>query len=184
MELADLIKDCQLNNVAAQKCVYDRFAKQMFLLCQRYLRDEGTAEEVMMNGFLQFFQKIGQFQYINEAGTVGWMKKIMVNECLMQIRRGHSFLQVATDDMPEMDAGDDIFARLGATEIFQLIMKLPPGYRTVFNLYAVEKYGHKEIAKMLGISEGTAKSQFHKARMQLQQLIRKQNEYYAIGSAK
>jgi RNA polymerase sigma factor (sigma-70 family) len=184
MELAQLIKECRGGSITAQKYLYDRYAQPMFLLCRRYLRNDGTAEEVLMNGFLQFFQQLHRFQYTGDAATYAWIKKIMVNECLMQLRRQHSFLQVATDDIPESSSVQDPLEKLEAAEIYVLITQLPLGYRTVFNLYAIEHYSHAEIAKMLGISEGTSKSQCHKARQLLRQMIRQQNEYYVREQVK
>jgi RNA polymerase sigma factor (sigma-70 family) len=184
MELAQLIKECKGGSITAQKYLYDRYAQPMFLVCRRYLRNDATAEEVLMNGFLQFFQQLHRFQFSGEAATHAWIKKIMVNECLMQLRRQHSFLQVATDDLPEGSTGTDPLEKMEAAEIYRLITQLPLGYRTVFNLYAIEQYTHAEIAKLLGISEGTSKSQVHKARQLLQQMIRQQNEYYVREQVK
>jgi RNA polymerase sigma factor (sigma-70 family) len=136
-----------------------------------------------MNGFLRFFQTIGKFEYRNEGSLVAWLKKIMVNECLMELRKQHSFLQVA-DEPVDMVDDPEVFDRMNAADIYRLILQLPVGYRTVFNLFSVENFSHAEIAKMLAISEGTSKSQFHKARKLLQQMVTTQNEYYAVQENK
>jgi RNA polymerase sigma-70 factor (ECF subfamily) len=132
-----------------------------------------------MNGFLKFFQTIDRFEYVNDAATFAWLKKLMVNGCLMELRMHSSFLQVAMDELPEVVQDEAVLHQLSAAEIFKLITKLPPGYRTVFNLFEVEGYTHKEIAAMLSISEGTSKSQLSKAKQMLQQLLHQQNSFYA-----
>lgn len=179
MDLHQLIKECKKGSVTAQKYLFDRFAKQMFIVCRRYMKNDETAEEQLMNGFLKFFQTIERFEYLNEASTVAWIKKLMVNECLMELRKNSSFLKVATDELPEVAEDEAALHQLSAAEIFKLITQLPPGYRTVFNLFEAEGYTHKEIAAMLGISEGTSKSQLSKAKQMLQQLLHQQNSFYA-----
>lgn len=180
MELQQLVKECGKGRASAQKALYERFARPLFLLCRRYLRNDEAAEEVLHNGFLKCFDGIGRLAWVNEAATVGWLKRIMVNECLMHLRRHNSFLQVALEDAPELPEDERILEGLEASEIFQLITRLPTGYRTVFNLYVLEEYSHKEIAVLLGISEGTSKSQLSKARQLLQQFLIQSNPDYAL----
>jgi RNA polymerase sigma-70 factor (ECF subfamily) len=179
MELQQLLKECKQGSITAQKYLFDRFAKQMFIVCRRYMKNDETAEEQLMNGFLKFFQTIERLEYVNDASTVAWLKKLMVNECLMELRRKSSFLQAAADDLPETAVDETALHQLSAAEIVKLITLLPPGYRTVFNLYEVEGYTHKEIAALLHISEGTSKSQLSKAKQMLQQLLQQQNNFYA-----
>jgi RNA polymerase sigma-70 factor (ECF subfamily) len=184
MELQQLVKECKKGSVTAQKYLFDHYAVSMFLLCRRYLKTDESAEEVMMNGFLKFFNSLNKLNYINDAATAGWLKKIMVNECLMYLRSNNSFLQAATDDVPEVLLDEEIISRLSAAEILKLISQLPLGYRTVFNLYEMENHSHKEIAFLLGISEGTSKSQLNKAKAFLQQLLIENNSEYACRKFK
>ena len=184
MELHQLLKECRKQRITAQRYFFDQFATSMFLLCRRYLKNDETAEEVMMNGFLKFFASLNKFEYINDAAVVGWLKKIMVNECLMQLRSTNSFLQVAIDDMPEVVADEQIIEKMSAEEIFRLITQLPVGYRTVFNLFELENKSHKEIAELLGINEGTSRSQLSKAKQMLQQLLIKNDSDYAWRKTK
>jgi len=184
MELKQLLKECKKQSVTAQKYLFDHYAVPMFLLCRRYVKSDETAEEVMMNGFLKFFNSLEQFNYVNEAATLGWLKKIMVNECLMYLRSNNSFLQVAMDDVPEVILNEEIISGISADEILWVITKLPLGYRTVFNLHEIENYSHKEIANVLGITEGTSKSQLNKARAVLQQLLIENNSEYAGRKSK
>jgi len=184
MDLQQLLSDCSKHDTRAQQCFYRQFAASMFLLCRRYVKSDETAEEMMMNGFLKFFRGLQQFTYVNEAATIGWLRKIMVNECLMELRSTHSFLQLATDEMPETALDEDMLARLSAEEIFRLVTRLPVGYRTVFNLYVVEEMTHREIAEALRISEGTSRSQLSKARQLLQQMLLTQQSDYVRRKTK
>ncbi len=143
------------------------------------MKTDEQAEEAMMNGFFKIFQSLARLDYINEAATYGWMKKLMVNECLMELRKRNSFLSIAIEMETEIAIVDEAaISKLSADEIYMLVTQLPIGYRTVFNLFVVEQMSHKEIAIALNISEGTSKSQLSKSRAMLQQLLQKQNEVY------
>lgn len=183
MELLQLIRECKEGRITAQKYLYDRFATQFFLVCRRYLRTDSEAEEILQNGFVKVFDHLSRFSYVSDAGFVAWMKKIMVNECLQELRRKNSFLLVAEDVAAEVNVEDDVYAKLSANEIYRLITQLPIGYRTVFNLYVIEGFSHAEIATQLGISEGTSKSQLNKAKKTLQHAVT-QNNLYAERQAK
>lgn len=144
----------------------------MLMLCLRYVKNLQDAEEVMLNGFFKFFKTIDLFVFNEQSGIGGWLKKIMVNECLMFLRK-QGALKIADEGYAaEVASDDDQLSRMNANEIFRLITVLPVGYRTVFNLFAVEGFSHKEIAAMLSISEGTSKSQLNKARIVLQKAIK------------
>lgn len=179
MEFKQLFNECKKGSTTAQKYFYDQNAKAMFLICRRYLKTDEQSEEAMLNGFLQFFTNLEKIDYINESATIGWLRRIMINECLMQIRKNNSVLHVPED--AAYDVGIDEFAisKLSAEEIFKLITSLPLGYRTVFNLYVIEGMPHKEIASTLGITEGTSKSQLNKAKAMLQKLINQNNQFYS-----
>lgn len=179
MELSQLLKECRKHSVTAQKYLYDRYAVPFFLVCRRYMRTDEQAEEMMMNGFLKIFNGLLQFEYKNEAAATGWMKKIMVNECLQELRKKNSFLTIAEEEAKEIPVEEEIISSLTAEEIFCVITRLPVGYRTVFNLYVIEGMNHREIAEAMGITEGTSKSQLSKARTLLQQLLIQTNENYA-----
>jgi RNA polymerase sigma factor (sigma-70 family) len=184
MDLQQLLQDCKKQNTAAQKCLYDRFAAAMFLVCRRYVKKDEIAEEMVLNGFLKFFRSLNVFDYITEVATIAWLKKIMINECLMHLRSSNSFLEVATSQLPEVVLDESIINELSAEEIFKVITQLPTGYRTIFNLSVIEGYTHKEIAQLLGIAEGTSKSQLSKAKTLLQTLLIQNNEAYASRKTK
>ncbi len=173
-----LLKACRQHNRIAQKHLFEEYADAMMLLCRRYVKNAETAEEVMHNGFLNFFKSLSRFKYVNEQATIAWLRKILVNECLQLLRQKNSFLHVA-EEIHDHNVvhEEDIISRLSAEEIFKWIMELPVGYRTVFNLYVLEGMTHKEIACLLHISEGTSKSQLSKARNMMQQLFTKNHGY-------
>ena len=168
----NLIRACQRQDAAAQREVYNRYARRMLGVCGRYIRDEMEAEDVMIGGFMKIFEKIDQYQF---AGSFeGWMRRVMVNEALMQLRRNpNPYTEVSIENAPH----DTVVTRadtdaLEAEQLLKLVQRLPDGYRTVFNLYAIEGYSHKEIAEQLGISENTSKSQLSRARTLLQEKLR------------
>jgi RNA polymerase sigma factor (sigma-70 family) len=183
MELLQLIRECKQQGITAQKYLYDLFAVQMFLVCRRYLKSDAEAEEMVQNGFLKIFKGLTGFSYTTDAAFVAWMKKIMINECLQELRKKNSFFMVAEENGVETISGDDVISKLSADEIYRLITQMPIGYRTVFNLYVIEGYSHVEIASILNISEGTSKSQLNRARKILQQSVT-QNHLYAERKAK
>ena len=168
-----LLGELKKNNAFAQKRVYDRFVNRMFRLCLRYVRQDEDAREVLMNGFLKFFKTIQHVEYRGENTLEPYLKRIMVNESLMFLRqRRTSWVSLEEAEInsisvlaPEVD--------FDAEAVFALVLHLPTGYRTVFNLFALEGYSHAEIASQLGISEGTSKSQLSKARTLLQEMLKK-----------
>ncbi len=178
MDEAGIIIACKNKEPKAQKALFDSYAYGMLVVCMRYVKHQPDAEELMLNGFYKFFTHIDQFVYTGTGTIAPWLKKIMINECLMFLRKKGG-LQIADEDLAaELAAGDDIIARLSAAEIFELVTMLPVGYRTVFNLYVVEGMSHKEIAGVLGVSEGTSKSQLNKARMMLQKEMKRKGVHY------
>lgn len=178
MELQQLIKECKAGSITAQKYLFDKYATSFFLLCRRYLKSDQQAEDTMMSGYFKIFQSLKTFTYKSDAETYGWMKQILVNECLMELRKKNNFLFVTHTSDDDIAIDETAISNLSANEIFELITQLPIGYRTVFNLFVVEQMTHKEIAALLKISEGTSKSQLNKARVMLQQLLQQQSQVY------
>ncbi|MDI9365476.1 MAG: sigma-70 family RNA polymerase sigma factor [Flavobacterium sp.] len=178
MELPYLIKECKAGNITAQKYLFDKYATSFFLLCRRYLTTDEQAEDTMMSGYLKIFQSLKTFTYKSDAETYAWMKHILVNECLMELRKKSNYLFVANEMEDEIPVDETAISNISANEIFELITQLPIGYRTVFNLFVIEQMTHKEIAALLKITEGTSKSQLNKARLMLQQLLQQQNKVY------
>jgi len=166
----ELITACRRGEASAQKLLYDRYAPRLFGLCKRYLQRE-DAEDALMEGFFKIFTRIDQ--YDGSGNFEGWMRRIMVNQALMKIRKKHALKNAVEPDHTLKDESFSIQQELEAEDILQLLDELPPGYRTVFNLYAIEGYKHREIAEMLGISINTSKSQFILARKKLRELLEK-----------
>mgnify|MGYP002777667069 CR=1 FL=1 len=171
----ELIRQCQRGNAFAQKRLYDTYVNRMYRVCLRYVREETAAEEVLMNGFLKVFHALTHFQYRGEGSLEAWIKRIMVNEALQHLRSTRHLPTLYPEEIVqyEPDVGALPDGQLDAEQILETIRRLPTGYRTVFNLYAIEGYSHREIAEQLSISENTSKSQLSKARIMLQnELIR------------
>ncbi|BDD00278.1 sigma-70 family RNA polymerase sigma factor [Persicobacter psychrovividus] len=165
-----LLEGCRKGDPQQQRLLYEQVAPQMLSVCRRYVADAQEAESVMVQGFLKVFECIDSFS--GEGKLQAWIRKIMVNECLMYLRkekRAVLFVEVeeASHEAP-LQADSD----LQADELMMLIEQLPTGYRTVFNLYAIEGFSHQEIADQLEISINTSKSQLSRARQLLQQQIK------------
>lgn len=167
---AQLVKALRKDDPKAQRQVYDKYSARMLGLCFRYICDEMAAEDVMVEGFLKVFGKIDQ--YSGEGSFEGWIRRIMVNEALGYLRKQKRILEDTLSEeaanIPDYTSADQ---NLEAEELLKLIEDLPVGYRTVFNLYAIEGFAHIEIAQMLGVTESTSKSQLHRARALLQKMV-------------
>ncbi len=172
----ELIKDCKKGKSSAQKAVYDKYASLMLTVCVRYIKDRMEAEHVMVGGMVKVFKNVGQFQ--EQGSFEGWIRRIMVNESLIYLRKNKNMaMHTDIDDVKEEPNLEALADSMHAEELLKLIENLPVGYRTVFNLYAIEGFKHEEIGEMLGISTGTSKSQLNRARKLLQkQLVALENE--------
>ena len=167
-----LIDACIKGDRASQKALYDRLAPRMFPLCMRYIVDREAAEDVLQDGFITLFTRLKDFK--GEGSFEGWARKIFVTTALMELRKKDA-LKMSEEletvrgmkaDLPSQ--GQNI----GYKELMKLVMELPTGFRTVFNMYAVEGYSHKEIGEILGISESTSRTQLSRARTLLQNKIK------------
>lgn len=159
----------------AQQHLFNLFAPKMLGVCRQYFRDADRAEEVMLMGFLKVFNHLEDFQ--NKGSFEGWVRRIMVNQSISELRKDSKFRFVQDTDIEnESSYSVEMDTELEADEIQELIDELPEGYRTVFVLYVIEGYKHNEIAELLKISENTSKSQLHKARKLLQTKFKEQNE--------
>ncbi len=163
----------------AQRALFDSYSKPMFILCLRYVRVQEDAEELLSSGFTKAFSKLEKFE-LREQGSFGaWLKRILINECLMFLRKQNKAPLMVEPDESLISTHEDILDTLSADTLFDLILHLPEGYRTVFNLFEIEGYTHKEIAEQLGITEGTSKSQLSKAKASLKETIIKKGLNYA-----
>ena len=167
-----LIDSCIKGDRAAQKMLYDRLAPRMFPLCIRYVGDRALAEDILQDGFITLFTRLKDYK--GEGSFEGWARRIFVTTALMDLRKKDA-LKMSED----LDAARGLktetvsqVQNIGYKELMELIMTLPPGFRTVFNMYAIEGYSHKEISEILGISETTSRTQLSRARIWLQNKIK------------
>ncbi len=166
----DLINGCLQRDSAAQKQLYDRFAPKMYSICYRYVRNSMEAEDILVTAFMKVFDKIEQFK--SEGSFEGWIRRIVVNEALTQLRKNRTmYLETDIEQADREPDYDQLSDHLEAEDLLNMIQELPAGYRVVFNMYAIDGYSHKEIAEQLGISENTSKSQLSRARTYLQKLL-------------
>ncbi len=170
LKIEDIIRGCKKKKTSAQRELFDRFSPRMLGVCRRYVSSIPDAEDIMVNGFMKVFDKINQYR--GEGSFEGWMIRIMVNESLTYIRRNRNMsVEVSLDKAGgevDYDTAKDI---LMEEEVLRMIDELPVGYRTVFNLYVMEGYSHKEISEMLNISTGASKSQLSRAKSLLRSQI-------------
>ena len=166
-----IVNGCVQHNSWAQKALYDLYSSKMMGLCLRYTKNKPDAEDIFQDGFIKIFENIQQLQKVETLEW--WMKKIFINEALQLFkhRKNIDFTHDYNSTQLQTSEADEILQRLGVEEITQLIQDLPSGMQLVVNLYIVEGYPHKEIAELMGISEGTTKSQLYDARKILQKKL-------------
>jgi RNA polymerase sigma factor (sigma-70 family) len=170
LSVEELLEGCCRGERAAQQAFYARYAPKLFSICLRYADDYHQAEDLLQEGFIKVFRHIGSFR--GEGSLDGWLRRIFVNTAIEHHRRKHNLYPLVDAQGLELEwQAEDALGQLAASDLMALVNSLSPGYRTVFNLYAVEGYNHKDIAEMLGISEGTSKSQLARARVLLQKKV-------------
>ena len=162
------------NNRAAQQKIYVKFSPKMLSVCRHYIKDIHQAEDVMITAFMKVFVHLKNFE--QKGSFEGWIRRIMVNECISYIRVQKKVTFVEDENYFE-ESFNNIESQFSVEDIQFLIDNLPDGYRMIFNLYAIEGYKHQEIASMLGINEGTSKSQLSHARKILKEQIVKLKNY-------
>jgi RNA polymerase sigma-70 factor (ECF subfamily) len=174
MKLTDeqLVKKCLEKDSLAQKQLFDSFSRKMMGVCLRYTKDVEEAQDVLQIGFVKVFEKLHLFN--NEGSLEGWIRKVLVNTALDQIRKNKKFddnVDLSKVDYSMATENENVLDQLSANDLLKIIQAMPTGFRTVFNLYAIEGYSHQEIADQLNISINTSKSQYSRARVYLQKII-------------
>jgi RNA polymerase sigma factor (sigma-70 family) len=165
-----MVQGCVKGQSQHQEALYTKHYRKMFGVCLRYAPDRDTAEDILQDGFVKVFKNIGSFS--GSGSLEGWIRRIMVNTALELLRKKSTMYPVVDiEQAANTDGGWDVVSTMAEQEILRMVQALPIGYRTVFNLYAIEGYSHKEIADQLNISEGTSKSQLARARQTLQENI-------------
>jgi RNA polymerase sigma factor (sigma-70 family) len=168
---SDLIQGCLAGERRMQEELYRRFSPRMYGVCLRYAGNTEEAQDILQEGFIKVYKKLNSYRH--EGSFEGWIRRIFVNTAIEHFRR-KTYLQPVTDHHENTIEGKflSVLDDLAAKDIMRLIQELSPGYRTVFNLYVVEGYTHKEIGEMLNISEGTSKSQLSRAKVILQGMVK------------
>ncbi|RMG64238.1 MAG: sigma-70 family RNA polymerase sigma factor [Bacteroidetes bacterium] len=168
----EIVAGCLQGGRKYQKMLYERFYGSMMVVCMRYTNNREEARDVLHEGFMKVFRNLKKFTPGTNLGA--WIRRIMINTAIDHYRKTakRPNLVEINHAVHEVDA-HDVVADLSAEEILAMVQKLSPAYRMVFNLYVIEGYSHKEVGELLGISEGTSKSNLAKARAKLQNMILK-----------
>ncbi|MEI6408109.1 MAG: sigma-70 family RNA polymerase sigma factor [Bacteroidota bacterium] len=157
-----------------QSALYRQYSVPMFRVVLRFARDKAEAEDMLQDGFIRVFRDMNQFR--GDGALGGWIRRIMVNTALSHLRKQKDFIRDTADFSPyehKFRTDEDVASNMDAESLLKLLHRLPPGYRAVFNLYAIDGFSHEEIADQLGITVGTSKSQLFKAREFLKKIIDK-----------
>jgi RNA polymerase sigma factor (sigma-70 family) len=172
----ELIDGCRKGHRSFQKALYERYCRKMTVVCLRYSKTTAEAEDILQEGFVKVFQGIKDFRQESKLET--WITRIMVNTALNSQRKKlylFPMIDIQEIDFPEEEVS---ISGIHFTQLLEMIQSLPQGCQIVFNLFAMEGYNHKEIAALLGISEGTSKSQYARARTLLQEKLLKESSYH------
>ncbi|MCC6818048.1 MAG: RNA polymerase sigma factor [Bacteroidia bacterium] len=173
-KLNSILAQCIEKQPKAQKQLFDLLSPKMYAVCLRYSKDTDEAKDILQEGFIKVFGNLNRFEH--KGSFEGWVKRIFINTSIEFYRKAQRENIVDNiDDVPEKPIDPQTISLLKVADLMKLVEKLPKGYKTVFNLFAIEGFKHEEIAQLLGISENTSKSQLHKARLFLQELVIKEN---------
>jgi len=171
--IEELLGRCRAGERKAQELLYNQLASKMLGVCMRYTNNRTEAEDMLQNGFIKVFKNINDYR--GEGAFEGWVRRIMVHTSIEYYRKHYRIIQpmdIANAGIePAVEA--TAITNLDVKDLMNVIQQLTPGYRMVFNLYAIEGYSHKEVAAMMGITEGTSKSQLSRARTILKELVTK-----------
>jgi len=171
-EIKKIIKGCLAGSRRDQELLYRRHAPKLFAVCLQYSGNNDEARDILQEGFIKIFENLPAYKH--EGSFEGWMRRITVNTALEKFRSRHNLYRVDDIDLipePEAEPYNEDYTGLDAGDLLNIIRELPPKYRMVFNLYAIEGYSHKEISTMVNISEGTSKSNLSRARVILQRRV-------------
>jgi RNA polymerase sigma factor (sigma-70 family) len=177
----ELLTRCKAGERKAQEMLYKQFASKMLGVCMRYATDKMEAEDMLQNGFIKMFKKLEDYR--GDGSFEGWVRRIMVHSSIEYYRKHHKMVVMdVTEIGNEPSVNPTAMANMGVKDLMGIIQQLSPGYKMVFNLYAIEGYSHKEIADMVGITEGASKSQLSRARTILKDMVLKmENKEYGYA---
>jgi len=177
-KLSHIIKSCIAGDEKAQRSLYEMYKTRWYMTSLRYGKNKTQADDIFQEGMIQIYKDLHQFDNSKSAFAT-WSSRVLVNSALKYLKKFNWIDTVSEfEEAKELeDQGESIYQKLASKELTKLVQKLPLGYKLVFNMYVIEGYGHKEIAKELGISEGTSKSQLSKARRALRHQLESQLNY-------
>ena len=174
---SELIRACIAGERSAQNQLYDQFKAKMYGLCLRYAKTQEEAEDMLLEGFFKVFNDLHQFR--QEGSLEGWIRRVMVHNAISHLRKNRKkeMIEVGMEKLSSQNGENPaVLEKTDAESIIRLIRELPIGYQTIFNLFAVEGYSHKEIAAMMQIAESTSRSQYVRARQMLQKMLTPQSK--------
>lgn len=167
---SDLVTGCLKGNPGMQKELYNRYASKMYGVCLRYTGNPNDADDIFQEGFIKVYGNLQKFR--GEGSFEGWVRRIFINTCIEHFRKKVKSYNISEVHENTVEDGYmDVLDTMATKDIIRLVNELPPGYKTVFNLFVVEGYSHKEIGELLGITEGTSKSQLARAKSALKKII-------------
>lgn len=178
LEEIELVRRCQAGDPKAQEALVDRYGNQLFRVCFRYVKSREDAEDILITGLNKALAAMEGFQFSGTNSLPAWLRRIMVNESLMWLRRRNSFPVAERNEDYHEEPDISQATHLEADEIYAMVTALPVGYRTIFNLSVIEGYSHDEIAGLLGISAGTSRSQLFKAKEHLKKILTREGYHY------
>lgn len=175
--LKRIVKGCIKGDRTSQKVLYERYYSKMMVICYRYAKDGDEAKDLLHDGFLKIFRSLHKYNF--NGSLEGWMRRLMINSAIDHYRKFKNIYSLSESNINQLEGStededdDNIYENFNTRMIMEAVQNLSPAYRTVFSLYAIEGYSHKEIAEKLDISIGTSKSNFAKARMNLRKQLEK-----------
>ena len=168
-----IISKFRRGDASAMDMLYAEYGGYLAGICHRYISDDEKMKDVLQESLIKIFTQIGQFHYFGKGSLKAWISRVTINEALSQLRKDKSAALIIQEErLPDLPDEDPDVSGLSADTLTQLLGKLPPGYRTVINLFAIEGRSHKEIGEMLGIKPSTSASQFHRAKILLARIIK------------
>jgi RNA polymerase sigma-70 factor (ECF subfamily) len=172
-----LIAACISNERTAQRKLYELYAGRLFVVALRYMKNREEAQDVLQDAFVKIFKKLDSFRF--DCPFEAWLKKIVTNEALNGLRNKPNYNDFSDIEhvSDTLEGDENLLSGFQYEQLIEMIARLPDGCKTVFNLFAIEGYPHKEIAEMLGISEGASKSQYSRAKVLLQSMILKEKQH-------
>jgi len=170
-----ILAGCLQNDATAQRELYNHYSPRMLSVCYRFAQSREDAEDMLQEGFIKVFKNLHQYKFEGELG--GWIRRIMVTTAINYLKKNSRYQSelLFTDDQLHVVSNDHPEVRMDAKELAELIRQLPPGYQAIFNLHAVEGFTHVQIGELLGIKEGTSRSQYARARALLVSWLEKKN---------